>query len=234
MKALVEFVEAKLGKDQGASLSEALFSLMWKLNIARYHVDKSKEAINTLLGKPEEANPGEIIGLIFEQAAGSEKGKEFFEMQFASEANLIACAQSLHSMADILGQSIYITLDLDTSLQKPINQKRRYLSVINYEMKKVGLVPSLTTKIDKLLLSQEFVYLSDYVNVTKHRTLVRTAYSVSFEEEAAHGLKISTFTYEGRVHDARWSNDFLDNDVSGIIKMIVEVGVEMNNLVGVS
>ena len=236
MKALFEFVENKYGKTQGALLSDALFSLMWKLNIVRYHIDKSKETVSSLLGKPEEVDPSDIIGLIFEQAAGSEKGKEFFKMQFASEANLIACAQSLHSMADILGQAIYITFNLDNALPKPIDQRRRYLAVINDEMKKGALVPSLTKKVDELITANEFKYLKDYVNVTKHRSLVPAAYSVSFEteSEASHGLKISAFTYEDRTYDAKWSNDLLDKDVGYLLEMIVKIGIEMNNLVCIS
>jgi hypothetical protein len=234
MKALIDSVRATSGNLRADSLAEVLFSLMWKSNITHYHTEKSKEAINKLLGEHEEADPTEIVDLILEQAAGSEKGREFFEMQFISEANLIACAQSLHSMADIFGQAVYITLDLDTALPKPINEKRRYLAVINDELKKAALVPSLTAKIDELLLSRQFVYLKDYMNVTKHRALVRTAYSVSFKAEASHGMKISDFKYEDRAHAAKWSNDFFDKDVSEVIEMIVGVGVEMNNVVGIS
>ncbi|RII31239.1 MAG: hypothetical protein CXR30_00015 [Geobacter sp.] len=229
MKALADFVEKDQGKPQRTIAAETLFSLMWKLNIVRYHSDKSKEAISDL----QEIDPTEIIGLIFEQATGSEKGKEFFKMQFASEANLIACAQSLHSMSDILGQVVYVSLNLDKALPKPINQRRRYLGVINDEMKKAALAPELTAKIDKFLSSKQFVFVSDYVNVTKHRSLVPAAYSVSFAEKSLHGLKLSAFRYDEREYEATWSNDFLDSDVKSLLEMIVEIGNEINKFLGI-
>lgn len=74
MKALFEFVEIKYGKPHGTLLAEVLFSLMWKLNIVRYHTDKSKESISSLLGRPEEVDPGDIIGGVTEGSA-LEKGK---------------------------------------------------------------------------------------------------------------------------------------------------------------
>lgn len=229
MKALVDFVEKDQGTVEGSIAAETLVSLMWKLNIVRYHSDKSKEAISDL----KEIDPTEIVGLIFEQASGSEKGRDFFKMQFSSEANLIACAQSLHSMADILGQVIYLALNLDRALPKPINQRRRYLGVINMEMKKADIATNLTAKVEKFLCSNEFRFVSDYVNVTKHRSLVPAAYSVSFTERSLHGLKMSAFKYEDREYEARWSNELLDRDVKVILEMIIEIGEEINNFLGI-
>lgn len=229
MKALADFVEKNQGKVEGSIAAETLVSLMWKLNIVRYHSDKSKEAISNL----KEIDPSEIVGLIFEQASGSEKGRDFFKMQFSSEANLIACAQSLHSMADILGQVIYLALNLDRALPKPINQRSRYLGVINEEMKKTDIAPKLTATVEKFLCSNEFRFVSDYVNVTKHRSLVPATYSVSCTEMPLHGLKMSAFKYKDREYEARWSNDLLDRDVKVILEMIIEIGEEINNFLGI-
>lgn len=228
MKALIEFVDEKQGQPQGMSVSAVLTSLMWKLNIARYHAEESKQAINKLFGNPKDVGIVEVVDLIFEQTSGSERGKAFSNMQFVSEANLIACAQSLHSMADIFGQVVYFCLDLNNVLPKPITQRKQSLSVINKTMKENAIAPSITKLIEVFLKSQEFRYLTDYVNVTKHRSLIPARYTVSFVQEAQHGLQISRFSYEGRNYDVKWSDDFLNQDVITVQKMIIEIGCEIN------
>lgn len=233
MKALVDFANTTLGKAKGDLLSNVLVSLMWKLNMSRYHADESKEAIKKMLGNPKEVDPAEIVDLIFEQAGGSEKGNEFFKMQFASEAHLIACAQSLHSMGDIFGQVVYLSLDLDNVLPKPIPARRQYLGVINDSLKNEGVAPRITEKIEELLISDEYCYLNDFVNVTKHISLVPARYSVAFGQEAVHGLQISRFSRNGNNYDTKWSDDFLDKDVINIQKKFVEAGVVVNEYLGI-
>lgn len=232
MKALVDFSNKTLGKAKGDLLSKVLVSLMWKLNVARYHADESKEAIKKLLGNPKEVDPAEIVDLIFEQANGSEKGNEFFKMQFASEAHLIACAQALHSMGDIFGQVVYLSLDLDNLLAKPIPPRKQYLGVINDFMKKEGVAPCITERIEELLVCDEYCYLRDFVNVTKHISLVPARYSVAFGQEAVHGLQISRFSHNGNNYDTKWSDDFLDKDVNSIQKRFVEAGIVVNDYLG--
>jgi hypothetical protein len=234
MKRLVEFCNVTFGKPKGELVSNVLVSLMWKLNLVRYHADESKEAITRLLGDRKDVDPTEIVDLILEQGSGSEKGKSFYRMQFAAEANLIACAQSLHSMADIFGQVIYISLDLDNTLPKPIPKRMQYLHAVNDCMKKNSIGLSITMKLDELLESQEYCYLKDFMNVTKHRSLVPARYTVTFGAEALHGLQISRFSYDGRDYETKWSDDFLNKDVFSVQQKIIEAGILVNESLGIN
>lgn len=235
-KELFDQVSQRHGEAQADLVKPALISSGWKLFIAQYHADESQAIIGKLISHSSKDEYVEIVKLIFEQAAGTDKGREFALAQFQAEANMIACAQSLHSLADIFSQIIYFSLNLDKNLKNPIPQEKRYLFNINKAIANIPQFIKLHLELNHLLKSEQFEYLNAYVNTTKHQSLIPSTYSVSFVEniEPTHGLKIAEFEYNGNPYKAKWSKEFFETDFNYFEKSFVNIGNEINLNVKVS
>ena len=235
-KELLDRVLQRHGAAQMALLEPALSSFAWKLFIAQYHAEESRTAIARRIASPSDREYVEIIRLILQQAAGAEEGASFALAQFQAEAHMIAYAQSLHSLADILSQVIYYSLNLDKYPSTSIEQRRRNLHAVSRSLDTLSRFKELYESIEELRTSSQFQYLNAYVNTTKHRSLVAAKYSVSLQTDAEpfHGFKLSEFEYEGSEYPPKYSNELFDDDFSFIRDSFIEIGNKVNRGVSVS
>lgn len=236
LKELFDQVLQRHCKQQADLLKPSLISFMWKLFIAQYHADESKGLIRKLISHSSKEEYVEATKLILEQALGTDKGREFDLALFQAEAHMIAYAQSLHSLADILAQIIYYSLNLDKNLRKPIRERYRYLSTVNKAIKNIPQFNKLYLEVNSLLSSDKFSYLNSYVNTTKHRSLIPTTYSVDFVEniDPTHGLKIAEFKDNANLYKAKWAKEFIETDHQFIEEAFVNIGNKINLSVKVS
>lgn len=235
-RKLFDLVRQRHGHSQAELLKPALISSVWKLFIAQYHADESKAILQRPIEHSTKEEYVEAAKLLFEQAAGTDKGREFALARFQAEANMIACAQSLHSLADIFSQVVYLSLNLDKNLNKPVPENKKYLFAVNKALSGLPRFSTLHRKINKLLKSNQFDYLGAYVNTTKHRSLIPADYSISFEKitEPMHGLKISGFEYKGNKYSSRWAKELLEDDLHFIRDCFANIGNEINSSVNLS
>ncbi|MEJ2010358.1 MAG: hypothetical protein P8Z30_19760 [Acidobacteriota bacterium] len=235
-KELYDLVVKRHGQPQADLLMPSLISTVWKLSIAQYHAHEAQTIIGKLSSHSSKDEYVEIVKLIFEQDAGSDRGREVTLAKFQAEAKIIACAQAVHSIADIFSQIIYLGLNLDKHLKKPILENNRYLMAVNQQLTNLPLFNKLQLKLNDFLTSKQFQYLSAYVNTTKHRSLIPSTYSISFAEniEPIHGLKISEFLYKGVLHKAKWSKEFFKDDINFFTTSFAGIGNEMNLCINLS
>ena len=132
-----------------------------------------------------------------EEAAG------FQEARFIYETNLIACAQSMHSVADIISHVIHDSLALEGIDEEIIN-----LKIVNGALQNGPLKERVT----RVLGLAHFRYLEDFVNTSKHIRLVDSVYSLDFtgEEEIPYGVRFRSFQRNNRTHKQKWGRDFLE------------------------
>jgi hypothetical protein len=158
-------------------------------------------------------------------ATNTDEGRGFLEAHFCAEAHAIACAQSLHSTADILAQVLHISLNLD-GFCKP--KKLLYLKDVVNCMSRHTIAPSVVAATNHFLQSDEFRYLSAYVNTTKHISLIKSVYSIHVVPgEEQHGLKINAFSYHGDNWQEKWLTDFIVTDFEQLSNMFGAIGIEL-------
>jgi hypothetical protein len=235
-KELYDLVVNRHGQAQADSLMPSLISTAWKLSISQYHADEAQNIIAKLSSHSSKEEYVEIVKLILEQAAGSDRGREVVLAKFQAEANMIACAQAVHSIADIFSQIVYLSLNLDKNLKKPIQENKRYLFTVNQGLINIPLFNKLHLKLNDFLTSKQFQYLNAYVNTTKHQSLIPSTISISFEEniKPIHGLKISEFLYKGVQNNAKWSKEFFEDDINFFATSFASIGNEINLNVNLS
>src|SRR6266540_1693394 len=133
-----QLVQRKLPSPSVSSLEPPLRSIPWKFALCRYHIDEVNRILSETFTRPIEEQFMEAIGKLLMAATGTDEGHEFIEARFRAEAHVIACAQSLHSTADILAQVLCISLNLD-GLFKP--KEPRYLHTVVNRMSQHTIAP---------------------------------------------------------------------------------------------
>ena len=84
----------------------------------------------------------------------------------------------------------------------------------------------LRVKLQELVTSYWFSYLSAFINTVKHRQLVQHQISISFVENVI-GIKVGSFEYGGETYQAYWANDFLQGVIE-VKNAVIESGRLLN------
>jgi len=84
--------------------------------------------------------------------------------------------------------------------------------------------------ITRFLGLKEFRYLQDFVNTTKHISLVSSSYSVDTTDNGSpgHGVKFKKFKYKNRNHNEKWGHIFLEEQKTISLEYI-KIGQLLNN-----
>jgi hypothetical protein len=228
-KEFKNLVRGRFGEEQLAKVERPLASVSWKLMLAQYHAEESERLYRSYLTEEPLDELIQIVNQVLLSASGSEEASKFVEARILSEAHVIAYAQSLHSVADILAQVIYLGLDLERNLPKPIPIHSRGLHKVCGNMLRESLALEVADAIDTFRQLRSFLYLQAYVNTTKHRSLVDVTHSISFESsDPRYGIKILPFEYKEESFAEKWADDFVGQDFRAIREGIVRIGSAMN------
>jgi len=222
LKELRNLIEEKYGNHQLEKANPHINSVDWKIRISSYHSYASTEAFKSLFAEHE----NEAIQAVKFILSSGEEATKFYEARLIAEANLIACAQSMHSVSDIFAYVIIHSLKIDGICNKDIT-----LKTVHKHLE----ASALKDEIIKLLGLREFCYLKDFVNTTKHISLIFSGYNANLEDldKEEHGLKLSEFSYEFkrsevREYSEKWHDEFL-KELNNLSFQYVEIGKEINN-----
>lgn len=227
-------VQLCYGEEQLKKLMRPLSSVSWKLMLANYHAFESKRLYQSYFSKESVEGSTEelvhVIGQFLKAASGSEEADKFKEARILSEAHLISYAQSLHSVADILAQVIYLGINLENNLTKPIPEYKRNLHYVYEGIRNENYAIDVVKVLGALKQSPEFLYLQAYVNTTKHYSLIDVTHQISLKSNTTsrYGILILPFEYKGHCFQQKWADDFSIRDFKTILESIFCVGSELN------
>ena len=225
LEELRNLVKHTRDEDQLAKIKPHLDNVAWKISISNYHHYTSKNAFDSFFNDSEN-NALQAFKLLF---GASESSIKFDRARLVAEANAIACAQHMHSISDVLAHTIYHSLkslDLDENDVSLVTISR---SIDNGPLK---------DEIVKLLGCREFCYIKDFVNTTKHHSLVFSEYSVNLENlgKEEHGMKFKSFSYtpresdKAREHKEKTHYQIL-NELEKLVFRYTSIGKELNKYV---
>ena len=149
----------------------------------------------------------------------------FEEAIFKSICHTEAALQSIHSMMDILLQVINITI-----LQKPYSVDIVCIKKIRKTLGDNEKAKDFLIKLNCLISSEEFSYISAFVNTIKHRKLIRSTFHAEGGNNTRNdqGLVIKEFDYKNKQYPTKWVKDIFNNDFDYIYKSIMNIGIEIN------
>lgn len=238
IKELEKAVREAYGDQYADSIHDSLQSFAWKSQMANFHASEAeqilKEAVVATPGIDDHDIPSVAycMAVIF-AAATDEVGLNLRLAQFKAEAHIIASAQALHSLCDIVCHVVYWAYRLDTVPDAPKLNKLNLYSTLR-TLDKLPQFATTASLIRSAVDAPEFTYLAAYVNTAKHKSLVRSYMSASFVPAERGGMQIQSFSYKdsiGNQHDfdAKWAYDFLYQENQSVRLKLVAVGNSLND-----
>ena len=218
---LLENVQKAHGEPQKKLIEPFIDTIIRKFRLAYYHTQEFQKAFSTLLSDASKDENLVALRLIFSSTKSGDDAAKLLNAIDTAEANLIACAQTLHSAADCISQLIVDSLHIRDEIKK----KSLYMSDVVGHIKDTSLSDSVKT----LLASNEYIYLNAYVNTVKHTCLVDVRFVFEDKDNILrYGLKLLPFEHKGDKFDSTWA-DFIIKDMHLRIKdLIITIS---NNLI---
>lgn len=190
---------------------ELINSIECSIYIFRYHMETARDALKGIINESEPQGLENIMLAL----GSSEKQSEFAHAQIVSEANIIGCLYTARNLWDVFAQLINTLV-----LIKP-------LAVSSCDISRVApLMPpsSLKEKLEELLQSHWYTYVTAFINTTKHRQLVQ--HIMTFSENRA-GIQIGSFTYNSKSFKAYWGHEVLEGAIE-VKNAIIQCGRLLN------
>lgn len=130
---------------------------------------------------------------LFEFFSDSEDGGRFSRDQTHIGAHAMAAAQSMHALADITAHAVYYSMALDKGSAVIKNARK-----IDHHAVIDALPPgALQDSLKSVASGDDWGHLAAIVNVSKHRSVVRSVIAFDVEElpDRRHWLRFDAFTY---------------------------------------
>lgn len=215
-------IERLFGREQVKLIQPCLNSIHSWRGFARYHYAEAKRLMAESVGDQEIYEVFDLILGVFEKESG-----EFQKARFKAEAHITACVHSMHSLADIIGQTLYMGLgmNLDPALAF---KKQRQITVIKVASRmQAGPLADLVTE---LVDGDDFRYLAAMNNHSKHRSVVPVGFGLDFtgEDEEPSGLRFNAFRYDGQDYGARWVRPTLVAEYDRQERLLHAIGDALN------
>lgn len=220
---LREDVKAIYGREQVKLIQPCLNSIWSSRGFARFHFQEAIRLMGDAVGEQEFYSHFDLIAGFFERDQG-----EFESQRFKAEAHIISCVNAMHSLADILGQTIYLSLAMNLDPAKRFKKDR----AINLESVAKKLGPGeLSESVSELVDHDDFRYIASMNNHSKHRSIVPVGFSIdlSGQDTQSHGLKFSELRYDDQIFPARWVEPTLKSEYERQEALIMKIGNALND-----
>lgn len=214
-------VERHYGTASGERAFHASQSVHRKLMIASYHASEMQKITEAVIPTQLEA-----ITKMLLRASGNKKAIGYVRAQFSAEAHLIACAQALHSVGDIVSHVIWHGTGLITAIP---DENKISLSNVISALESQGTTVGVIDALNRLCNSKAFSYLTAYVNTTKHRSIIDCLASVSMDPSPqGYGFRVESFCYKGIEYPKTWFDTVSDQYRNFVQDAVVEIGNSLN------
>lgn len=229
LKQTRDLVQTRFGRQQVELVSPCLNSIAERREYARYHYAETRHLLETYTSRFAGSHP---LAAIFPSSIEEEQELQAFLVKTGAHA--LSCAQSMHSIADILGHAVYYSLYYNNRHFEDIRSER------DISVKKVCKLASTIpnhVKISCLLKAflddPEFKYLDALISHSKHRSIVRTGLWIDLatEESIPAQLQFQSFIRNNKPYPARLISSFLDTEFTRISNFLAVIGNEINVLV---
>jgi hypothetical protein len=227
LELLWQAVERRDGAATGLLCRKSLQSIWDRQRMAGYHFDQYKQLIAERfpVGRTSIDEMRQLI-------RGGDDAWEAHEREFEASANVIACLQNLHCMADTLAQVIYLALMPVVPGLQALQDHRASIATVRAALSKSGAYPKVEDAIDRLCTHPDFVYLNDLVNHGKHRRIVGLEITIDGQSElAVPQLELGAFEHGTRSYPKREIEPFLNGEFVRQSHLLVEIGQAINDVV---
>jgi hypothetical protein len=160
--------------------------------------------------------------------------------QLEAEIYIESIATNLHSLVDVLAHVINVivlkplhtpTNHLDDRKVSMITVKNKLSSLASLNLVERKYITRIIQEIDKLIESNEFKYISAFVNTIKHRSLLDTEFAVTVRSGILidMGYRLDPFNYGGNDFPRTQFRVVAMDYREKIIDLVFDVGNSINS-----
>ena len=208
---ILYLVEEKANKKQSYRVRYCLTSIIDRLKHLDFHSGEIARISNLLI----KSRGG--IDSIFDEFNSVDKNR-----MIKIDAHAVAAVHGLHSISDILGQAIYLSLN-------DVVEWNGYLSDIHKKLPDDAIY--VKQKINEFTTDSNFKYLNAIANQAKHRSIVKPVLMYSTTNAYPPSFQFSSFSKDKKNFGSKSIIEFFDTEISRQIKFIEEVGEGLCELI---
>ncbi len=190
---------------------------------ARYHFHNAKNLFDAYVGKlhaPIDFMRSSIEGC-------EEQSRCILEIG----ANVTACVQNLHAIADTFAYATYHALGYNLK-SSPLSERSININSVKCALQQTQEHQSLVQELALLVSGEDYVYLNALTNHSKHRSLIRTGLwaDMTGKNLDAYTLEFQKFTYDEKPYPRRSILPFLQSEFDRQSSRIFEAGNVLNSI----
>ena len=227
---LKDDVEHLYGKAQMELLSESLESIIDRKDYASYHFKESAKLLREVLA--DKSDGISLVKLIL--GFDEQDSHDFFLSKNKAKANIIACLQSMHAVADILSHAIYYSLNMNNNPSDKMEPRLVDIHTVLAKMSKHEEYKALCKYVKCLIGHANYKYMGVIVNRSKHRSIVGMPYKLDIQksfDDWSHGIEFHAFEHDCKLYTERWVDDYLKTEFARQDQLLLEIGNELNRVV---
>lgn len=217
LKQLRDDVAELYGREQLERLKPSLESVVQRQRYARHHFLESERRIKEVMADPvrAEKHPLELWD-----------DEEVNQAHDDARAEIVACVQSMHAVADILAHVVYFALAMDRNAATALEEWKISVKSVHKRLS-AGAIKDI---LQELKGHADFVYLEALVNHCKHRSLVPIPYyyDLSGQHRAKQGFWFADFTYGETPHLTREVETYLKDEYKRQSRLVIDIGNALN------
>lgn len=199
------------GEKQELELWDILQSIFSRLRHAKFHIEEFERLEDEVVSGRSSMDIVKEIFRIHETRIS--------EISIKATAHALGAVQALHSLSDILGSAIVLSLNSGVSW-------KGYFHDLKLSAPHLSLVPLM----GELNGNTSFTYLADLTNRSKHRTIVAPRFQADLTGGERNRYDFVAFEHKGRVYGPRAVKTFLIDEYDRQGLAIFRIGNELNRL----
>lgn len=215
----------KYGKDQLKITTRSLDSIFENQDFAKYHYFEIKKLIS---GHLDSGKTGKDY---FQLVMSTDSNVRESEEQFSTscKAHIISLLRNMHSIPDLLAHVVYFCLGFNINSETSLDESKVSLFNVKKILENNPKYRKLLELLTCLSVNDDFKYLKDLGNYTKHRANVIPKLSYSMEHE---GEDVYKFTFEAfKKYPETPAIKFLNREYNRESEQIIIIGNTINELV---
>ena len=225
MRVVFAAFHAAIRKTQLELLGPCLQSLADRQFYAGYHFHEHKRLLTENIDS--KLNGRHVLELTFPLNTETQVAMHTLLKRVA--ANVVACIQSLHCLGDTLSHAACYACGLNLNTP-PLADRKITLRAVEEALAANPIYVRVGGALTELRKNPDFLYLSALVNHSKHRSIVAPRLHVDATGVSGqhYSLRFAAFQYDGKLHDARDVEAFLEPFYSWFSFHIVKCGNTLN------
>lgn len=225
LKETYRLVHLVFGADQERLVRASAGSVTNRQDFSSYHFSEAMRLSKTF-ERNHLAGTTTILDL---HVQGAEKKERAFQRYIVKAgAHSLAAVQSLHAIPDIFAHAVFFATGQNL---KPLALRDSAISLpaVAKFLESDSRFAALSEALRSIQSGTGWRHLSAVANMSKHRSVVRAAYSEDWTGSRANAreLQVSSFERQGRHYPAVSLRELLEPEYERIMRTVVSIGNEL-------